>query len=184
MTLCIRKVDKESNYFLFRYKQFFDIEGESGVVVRGIGTCVSLIPKPPNLQVPIPVSFPVTLEGVRPISIHADPLYVLYINPCRPTVRIVHQSMQTHCMYCTSDPLYVLYINPCRPTVCIVHQTHCTYCTSIHADPLYVLYINPCRPTVRIIHQSMQTHCMYCTYYVSLCMLYTQWNPLVMHIII
>ena len=63
-------------YFCGRYKQFFDIEGESGVVVRGIGTCVSLISKLPNLQAPIPVSFPVTMEGVRPTSVHTETLYV------------------------------------------------------------------------------------------------------------
>lgn len=28
--------------FLFRYKQCFDLEGESGIVVRGLGTAVTL----------------------------------------------------------------------------------------------------------------------------------------------
>ena len=30
--------------YFFRYQQYFDLEGESGIVVRGIGTCVFLIP--------------------------------------------------------------------------------------------------------------------------------------------
>ena len=57
---------------LYSYKQFFDIEGESGVVVRGIGTCVGLAPKPPNLQGFIPICFPATMEGVRPVSTQTD----------------------------------------------------------------------------------------------------------------
>ena len=55
-----------------RYKQLFDIEGESGVVVRGIGTCVGLIPKPPSLSVPVPVCFPANVEAVRPASTQGD----------------------------------------------------------------------------------------------------------------
>ena len=31
-------------YLLHRYNQSFDLEGESGIVVRGIGTCVLLLP--------------------------------------------------------------------------------------------------------------------------------------------
>jgi hypothetical protein len=32
-------------YYLFfiRYNQYFDLEGESGIVVRGIGTAVTLV---------------------------------------------------------------------------------------------------------------------------------------------
>lgn len=30
-------------YFSFSYQQYFDLEGESGIVVRGIGTCVLLL---------------------------------------------------------------------------------------------------------------------------------------------
>ena len=55
-----------------RYKQLFDIEGESGVVVRGIGTCVGLIPKPPSLSVPVPICFPANVEVVRPASTQGD----------------------------------------------------------------------------------------------------------------
>ena len=31
-----------SLFFSYRYQQYFDLEGESGIVVRGIGTCVFL----------------------------------------------------------------------------------------------------------------------------------------------
>ena len=42
------------------------------MVVRGIGTCVGLIPKPPSLSVPVPVCFPANVEAVRPASTQGD----------------------------------------------------------------------------------------------------------------
>lgn len=30
-------------FFCFSYNQYFDLEGESGIVVRGIGTAVTLV---------------------------------------------------------------------------------------------------------------------------------------------
>jgi hypothetical protein len=68
-----RALEVDANAIL-GYKQSFDIEGESGVVVRGIGTCVGLVPKPPNLHGSIPVCFPATVEGLRPVSTQADGL--------------------------------------------------------------------------------------------------------------
>lgn len=60
----------------FRYNQSFDLEGESGIVVRGIGTCVLLLPshhsptapQPPyNIQLPpglqLAGSFDVAVPG-------------------------------------------------------------------------------------------------------------------------
>ena len=68
----VRSIMEVSPLFFCSYKQSFDIEGESGVVVRGIGTCVGLVPKPPNLHGSIPVCFPATVEGLRPVSTQAD----------------------------------------------------------------------------------------------------------------
>lgn len=38
--------------FILRYSQSFDLEGESGIVVRGIGTCVKLSSSPAHLSSP------------------------------------------------------------------------------------------------------------------------------------
>lgn len=37
--------------YFFRYKQCFDLEGESGIVVRGIGTAATLIRLYEHLQI-------------------------------------------------------------------------------------------------------------------------------------
>lgn len=50
----------------FSYNQSFDLEGESGIVVRGIGTCVLLIPahqSPTTLQAPPTVQLPPGFGG-------------------------------------------------------------------------------------------------------------------------
>lgn len=49
---------------LSSYRQCFDLEGETGIVVRGIGTCVSLIPKPqPTSAHQLPVLLPANIQG-------------------------------------------------------------------------------------------------------------------------
>ena len=35
-----------NNVIISRYKQYFDLEGDTGIVVRGIGTAVTLIKQP------------------------------------------------------------------------------------------------------------------------------------------
>ena len=35
--------ENDSNPYLIRYRQMFDLEGETGLVVRGIGTAVTLV---------------------------------------------------------------------------------------------------------------------------------------------
>lgn len=51
---------------IHRYQQYFDLEGDTGIVVRGIGTCVTLIPGIPQSN--IPVLLPATVQGVGQAS--------------------------------------------------------------------------------------------------------------------
>ena len=51
------------------YRQCFDLEGESGIVVRGIGTCVTLIPSclsPSTILVLLPTALQVGSVGNVP----------------------------------------------------------------------------------------------------------------------
>ena len=48
-----------SFFFHHRYKQYFDMEGDTGIVVRGIGTAVTLVKQQAQ---PIPQEIPENKE--------------------------------------------------------------------------------------------------------------------------
>ncbi len=75
------------------YRQRFDLEGESGIVVRGIGTCVRLVTGPS----PVPVALPV-LEDTSPHH-HRDESPLGSDGPPSPTKNISKPPLFTHPHY-------------------------------------------------------------------------------------
>ena len=53
-----------------RYQQYFDLEGDTGIVVRGIGTCVSLGPDhhSPGSGSGLPVLLPANVQGLGQVG--------------------------------------------------------------------------------------------------------------------
>lgn len=51
------------HHYYYSYQQYFDLEGDTGIVVRGIGTCVSLIPKLHTATITPPIRLPPNIQA-------------------------------------------------------------------------------------------------------------------------